>query len=180
MDFCEFLAEEELIDIIPKFAYRRKLNLISGDFGPFQPGMPVKVPLWLAINLQKQHKCHIVIPVWVKNLMKAVETQKDAGAPIDLPNEHWREIMKILEQYCELGPGAGPGCTDMIERREAMLRKSAHDLMRHVLSHESLIISDVYINGMTAGELQAVKKLVTRSFNLFQKLRMLAHQASAN
>lgn len=51
MDFCEFLAEEELIEIIPNFKYNKQLNLISGDYGPFVPSVPIQVacrPLFMS------------------------------------------------------------------------------------------------------------------------------------
>ena len=37
----------------------------QGDFGPFNPSMPTKVPLWLAVNLKKQHKCRVQAPEWL-------------------------------------------------------------------------------------------------------------------
>ena len=46
----EFLSEDELLKITPKFREAR-LQMISGEFGPFTPGVPLKVPAWMAINL---------------------------------------------------------------------------------------------------------------------------------
>ncbi|RMX69656.1 hypothetical protein KXD40_006795 [Peronospora effusa] len=64
----EFLAEQELIVIMPHFHLRENnglLNFISGDFGPFQPGITTHVPLWLAIMLKQLHKCRILAPSWL-------------------------------------------------------------------------------------------------------------------
>ena len=47
----EFFCEDEIIEIIPNFRGDR-LNLISGNFGPFKPAKPVNIPLWLAIYLK--------------------------------------------------------------------------------------------------------------------------------
>ncbi|CAN0521576.1 unnamed protein product, partial [Scytosiphon promiscuus] len=52
----EFIAEDELIEIVPKFKHG-PLHLIQGDFGPFVPQARAKVPLWLAISLKKRQKC---------------------------------------------------------------------------------------------------------------------------
>ncbi|CAI8016186.1 DNA replication complex GINS protein PSF2 [Geodia barretti] len=60
----EFLAEKEQITIVPNFS-ENKLYLISGEFGPFNPSMQTRVPLWLAINLRQRQKCHIVPPDWL-------------------------------------------------------------------------------------------------------------------
>ena len=47
----EFLAEKELVQIVPNFSQDR-IYLIGGDFGPFIPSMPTAVPLWLAVDLK--------------------------------------------------------------------------------------------------------------------------------
>lgn len=37
----------------------------QGDFGPFFPQIPAKVPLWLAVALKKRGKCAIRRPEWM-------------------------------------------------------------------------------------------------------------------
>lgn len=44
----------------------------QGDLGPFNPGLPVQVPLWLAINLKQRQKCRLLPPEWM-------DVGKDAG-----------------------------------------------------------------------------------------------------
>ena len=39
----------------------RTLHLISGDFGPFEAGSPVQIPLWFAMHLKGKHKCSVVV-----------------------------------------------------------------------------------------------------------------------
>ena len=173
MDFCEFLAEEEVIEVIPNFKYPRKLLLISGDYGPFQPSIPVKVPLWLALNLQRQHKCTIVMPKWVTELVTAAEQQDEKSSLLQLENDHWREIMKLLEEHCDLLPS----CSDLIARREAILRTSAHNLFRHAFNSEAILISDVSVHNVSAGELHVINIIVKKAFSYFQKLRMAALEA---
>nr|XP_020023820.1 DNA replication complex GINS protein PSF2-like isoform X2 [Castor canadensis] len=60
----EFLAEKELVTIIPNFSLD-KIYLIGGELGPFNPGLPVDVPLWLAINLKQRQKCRLLPPEWM-------------------------------------------------------------------------------------------------------------------
>jgi hypothetical protein len=38
---------------------------VQGDFGPFFPQIPTKVPLWLAVALKKRSKCTIRTPDWM-------------------------------------------------------------------------------------------------------------------
>ncbi|RZC44648.1 hypothetical protein C5167_037586 [Papaver somniferum] len=52
----EFLAEDELVEIIPNMTMD-SLNFICGDFGPFFPHIPTEVPIWLAMALKKRGKC---------------------------------------------------------------------------------------------------------------------------
>lgn len=183
MDICEFMAEEELVEIIPSFKYAKKLTLISGDFGPFVPSIPIKVPLWMALNLKRQQKCSVIIPKWVIELIKLSEVQDDKASMINMTgsetkndgrsgtvaSEYWREILKLLEVYCDLMPS----CVDLIERREAILRTSAHALFRHAASSTPILISDVTVSNVSRAELQIIKVIVQRAFNVFQKLRML-------
>ncbi|RHY85444.1 hypothetical protein DYB31_016549, partial [Aphanomyces astaci] len=63
----EFMAEQELISIMPYFELQEnggRLNGISGDFGPFHPSTPTQVPLWLALSLKQLQKCRILQPSW--------------------------------------------------------------------------------------------------------------------
>lgn len=180
MEICEFMAEEELIEIIPSFKYPKVLSLITGDFGPFIPSIPIKVPLWMALSLKRQQKCIIIIPKWVIELIKLSEVQDDKTGLINMsgsgdgrsgtvPSEYWREILKLLEVYCDLMPT----CVDLIERREAILRTSAHALFRHAATSDSILITDVTVSNVSRAEIQIIKAIVQKAFNVFQKLRML-------
>lgn len=60
----EFLAEKNLISIIPTFN-SGVVHLIAGDIGPFRASLPVNVPLWVAVHLKQQQKCKIQPPDWV-------------------------------------------------------------------------------------------------------------------
>lgn len=61
----EFMGEKEYITIIPTFN-SNVVHLICGDVGPFRASLPVRVPIWMAINLKQQQKCKIVGPDWME------------------------------------------------------------------------------------------------------------------
>lgn len=63
-DEYTFLAEEQLIDIVPNVAISR-IRLLSGMYGPFRPPTKATVPLWLALSLKRKRKCRIVPPSWL-------------------------------------------------------------------------------------------------------------------
>lgn len=79
MDPCEveFLSEKGLVSIVPNFSFDT-IHLISGSVGPFRAGLPVKVPIWLAVNLKQQQKCRIINQDWMDadSLNEAKEEEK--------------------------------------------------------------------------------------------------------
>jgi GINS complex subunit 2 len=60
----EFLAESEPLRIVPNFN-EGQLYLLGGDVGPFRAGLPVTVPLWVAVSLRQRQKCRIIQPDWM-------------------------------------------------------------------------------------------------------------------
>jgi GINS complex subunit 2 len=78
-DELTFLAEEDVIDIVPLFSMTRVrllsvsisyLDLVQklmekGIYGPFQPPSACRVPIWLALSLKRKRKCRIVCPDWL-------------------------------------------------------------------------------------------------------------------
>lgn len=71
----EFVGEKDFISIIPTFN-SNVVHLISGDVGPFRATLPVRVPLWMAVNLKQQHKCKIQAPDWMD--VEYLENIKDS------------------------------------------------------------------------------------------------------
>lgn len=60
-----FLAEEEVIQIVPQFT-EDEVYALTGDYGPFSAGIPVDVPLWVALRLKRDRQCAIVTPTWMR------------------------------------------------------------------------------------------------------------------
>ncbi|TKR92688.1 hypothetical protein L596_007293 [Steinernema carpocapsae] len=98
---CEFLAENELIEITPHFN-EKEMHLVCGDVGEFIAGQMIPVPLWLAIQLKKQKKCTIHPPVWftVDELKKLVDEEKQ-DAPFTSIPERFLEITRILFAFAK-------------------------------------------------------------------------------
>jgi len=64
-DELTFLAEEDVLEIVPLFSMSR-VRLLSGIYGPFEPPKRASVPLWLALSLKRKRKCRIVPPEWLQ------------------------------------------------------------------------------------------------------------------
>lgn len=158
MDFCEFLCEDELIEIVPNFKYDTMLNLINGDFGPFIPAMPTRVPVWMALNLFRQQKCKINLPQWLTELDKILEEQHNSPGLVKMPCDHWREMVKLLESHNV--PMPNTVVSALIERRDAILMKSVHSLLDKVVDLEDDQIAQVKIKNITKFELATLKKLI--------------------
>lgn len=158
MDFCEFLSEDELIEIVPNFKYERQLNLINGDFGPFVPAMPTRVPVWMALNLFRQQKCKINLPQWLVDLEAIHEEQVNSPGLIKMPCDHWREMIKLLESHNV--PMPNKIIEALIERRNAILKRSVHSLLDKVVDLDEDQIAQVKIKNITKFELATLKKVI--------------------
>ncbi|CAM9393999.1 unnamed protein product [Ectocarpus sp. 13 AM-2016] len=93
----EFIAEDALIEIVPKFKHG-PLHLIQGDFGPFVPQARAKVPLWLAITLKKRQKCQIACPSFmsVGYLEQVLRREREDAAVFTPLPHHYLEIASLL------------------------------------------------------------------------------------
>ena len=93
----EFLAENQTIQIIPNFSHER-LYLICGEVGPFRPGIPVNVPLWMAINLKQRQKCRLTAPEWMtlETLTKLKEDESQSRNFIEMPDEHYYVTTELI------------------------------------------------------------------------------------
>ncbi|KAH9533605.1 hypothetical protein CY35_18G061300 [Sphagnum magellanicum] len=93
----EFLGEDETISIIPNVRMEA-VQLICGDFGPFYPQIPVKVPLWLGIAMKKRSKCRIQPPDWmsVERLAQVLDDEREAPREFQPLPFHYVEISRLL------------------------------------------------------------------------------------
>lgn len=93
----EFLAENQSIQIIPNFSHDR-LYLICGEVGPFRPGIPVQVPLWMAVNLKQRQKCRLTAPEWmnVDILNKLKEDEAQSKTFVQMPDEHYMVTAQLV------------------------------------------------------------------------------------
>jgi GINS complex subunit 2 len=112
----EFLAEDEIVEVKPTFAQADGVPLLGGTIPPFQPPLPARVPLWMAIQMKKQRRCELVAPSWLSlasldRWLEAESTEERFGTP---PCQGFVEVARVLLTYArdDLGPQA-----DLIEVR---------------------------------------------------------------
>ena len=66
--------------------------------GPFRPGIPVQVPLWMAVNLKQRQKCRLTAPEWmnVEILTKLKEDEALSKTFVAMPDEHYMVTAQLV------------------------------------------------------------------------------------
>ncbi|OWY98286.1 DNA replication complex GINS protein PSF2 [Phytophthora megakarya] len=176
----EFLAEQELIAIMPHFHLRDNnamLNLISGDFGPFQPGITTHVPLWLAIMLKQLNKCRILAPSWlsVEYLTSRLEREKASEAFEELPF-HYLEIASLLLKNAPEDLDQGEHLRSLLEDlqnvRQDKIRNGLAKIAGDVQGGGTALA--IQMNNISALEISSVREFMLGSLNQFYQLSQLS------
>ncbi|XP_066933059.1 DNA replication complex GINS protein PSF2-like [Clytia hemisphaerica] len=174
----EFLAEHSDVTILPNFQ-ESKLFFLTGDFGPFNPGMPIDVPAWLAVTLKQQNKCKIHCPDWLD--VDRLQDFKDAENNEDVftkpPVPHYKEIASML---LRCGPGDIPKADevrtlikDIWDIRMAKLRKSIDQM---VIAQEP----HAQIDNLTVMEMNFVRTILLPTLNEIHNMRCYVTQLPAS
>ncbi|KAL0842474.1 hypothetical protein ABMA28_014568 [Loxostege sticticalis] len=165
----EFLGENRIISVIPNFSYD-KIYLICGEYGPFRAGLPLNVPLWLAIMLKQKQKCRIVPPDWMDLdvLENIKEEEKRSRFFTKMPNEHYMvEAKLILGVAAEDVPNSSEIKTiikDIWDIRMSKLRTSMDALMKSGGSYGRL-------DHLTLMEINSVKPLLPSAMDDLHRIR---------
>ncbi|XP_021264677.1 DNA replication complex GINS protein PSF2 isoform X2 [Numida meleagris] len=141
-----------------------------GDLGPFNPGLPVEVPVWLAINLKQRQKCRLIPPEWmdVEKLeeIRDLERKEDTFTP--MPSPYYMELTKLLLNYASDNiPKADEIRTlvkDTWDTRMAKLRLSADSFVRQQEAHAKL-------DNLTLMEINTIGTFLTQALDHMYKLR---------
>ncbi|XP_065174722.1 DNA replication complex GINS protein PSF2-like [Sycon ciliatum] len=173
----EFLAEKELVFILPNFRLER-LYLISGDVGPLQPNIQIEVPLWLAMHLKQRQKCRLQPPSWmqVDELEKLKRTEAEADTFQPPPSPFYREIMQaFLSCAADDVPDADAVqalVQDLWDLRSAKLRRSIATMVREQATRAAL-------NNMTLMEINACRPFLKEALDQLHSLRVQYQQLAA-
>ncbi|XP_028168018.1 probable DNA replication complex GINS protein PSF2 [Ostrinia furnacalis] len=165
----EFLGENRIVSVIPNFSYD-KIYLICGEFGPFRAGLPLNVPLWLAIMLKQKQKCRIVPPEWMEldALENIKEEEKRSRFFTKMPNEHYMvEAKLILGVAAEDIPNSSEIKTvikDIWDIRMSKLRTSMDALMKSGGSYGRL-------DHLTLMEINSVKPLLPSAMDDLYRIK---------
>lgn len=168
----EFLAENELITVIPNFS-QAKLHLICGDCGPFTPSIPLQVPLWLAVNLRQRQRCRIIPPEWmsVAKLNEIKEEEIDSAIFTPMPTPHYKEVAHLL--FSTAVPEIPDAeeiralIKDIWDTRMSKLRSSVDAFIKSGESHAQ-------VDNLTVFEINFVRPLLTAALYQLQKFKRVS------
>ncbi|XP_018619071.1 DNA replication complex GINS protein PSF2 isoform X3 [Scleropages formosus] len=141
-----------------------------GDLGPFNPGLPVNVPVWLALNLKQRQKCRIVPPEWmdVEKLEEIREQERKEDMFTPMPSSHYMELTKLLLNHASDNiPRADEIRTlvkDIWDTRVAKLRLSADSFISQQEAHAKL-------DNLTLMEINTSRMFLLDSLDCMYKLR---------
>ncbi|KAM7541017.1 hypothetical protein Aperf_G00000023181 [Anoplocephala perfoliata] len=170
----EFLAEDELVSMVPRVRME-EVHLLDSQVGPFQPNVPVDVPYWIALFLRQQQKCRIMPPNWlsVAQLTEFKEAENnDTGCTVP-PHPHYAELATLLLQHA----------SDDIPDREDIrtLIKDIWDARvgKFLASVNSFVVSGAVtarVSQLTPLELSTTRNLLTNSLDQLAVIRATKQQ----
>lgn len=177
-ELAAFRADDAVIDIIPQFALQQPLLLHTSakQVGPWQAGIPTKVPLWLACHLQTKRLCTIPTPTWlnVNSLAEILAFERKESTL-------WRDESRLpfdyyqIAQRMSLDPAVQLLMKDLLQVRMDKLRQQFQDLLKNQpvqMEDENLPPPLVVeITGMKSVEIALLQKTVQQGLQDQDKLR---------
>ncbi|XP_022083886.1 DNA replication complex GINS protein PSF2-like [Acanthaster planci] len=166
----EFLAEKQIVTIVPNFSHD-EVFLIGGNIGPFNAGLPVQVPMWMAINLKQRQKCRIQPPDWMDVDKLQAKKQEEKDSPIFQPmlNENYMEVTKLLLSHATDDiPHADEVHTlikDIWDLRMSKLRQSIDKFVKDQETYARL-------DNLSLMEINTVRPFLTQALDHMHTLRM--------
>jgi GINS complex subunit 2 len=129
----DFISQDILVEITPHFL-RERDQLVTAEYGPFRPNVPVVVPLWVALALKQSGSCTIELDDWFKleNILATQEREKtDAKQLQILPRCYVEQARTVSKYWLEDMPqqsGMASSLEDILSLRKQKLRQSFRKL----------------------------------------------------
>lgn len=148
----------------------------SGDVGPFKPGLPVSVPLWLAVNLRQRQRCRLVRPGWleVERLEEVRDMEKEDPLFTEMPASNIFVVTNLIldcaKEDIEKADQVRMVLRDIWDIRQAKLRKSVDGFIQGGFLHSKL-------NHLQLIELNSVRPLLPHAFDQVNRLNMATNAA---
>ncbi|XP_016766826.1 DNA replication complex GINS protein PSF2 isoform X1 [Apis mellifera] len=167
----EFLGEKELVTVVPNFSFDT-IHLISGSVGPFRAGLPVKIPIWLAVNLKQQQKCRIINQDWMdaESLNEAKEEEKLSKLFTKMPSNHYVDETQLLlsaaSDDIHEADKIRTAVKDLWDIRMSKLRTSIDAFLKSDGMHAKL-------DHLTAMEINSVRPLLPHALDQMMRIQTI-------
>eukprot|EP00188_Purpureofilum_apyrenoidigerum_P000332 Plantae.Rhodophyta-Purpureofilum_apyrenoidigerum.ctg11393.p1 GENE.Plantae.Rhodophyta-Purpureofilum_apyrenoidigerum.ctg11393~~Plantae.Rhodophyta-Purpureofilum_apyrenoidigerum.ctg11393.p1 ORF type:complete len:213 (+),score=33.95 Plantae.Rhodophyta-Purpureofilum_apyrenoidigerum.ctg11393:128-766(+) len=161
---AEFSAEDEMVSVVPT---RRMggLELLTGTYGPFRPGVAEEVPLWVALAMKKLKACKILPPSWmeIKELERIVEDERLNKSELNPIPFYYAEIAALILHYASEDLRAVAtirrGVEDLTTLRSNKLKRSMMEIQDMTLAVRCQNICSIEINNVRPLMTQVLSQL---------------------
>jgi len=171
----KFTALETMVDIIPNFTSDNPVDCIKGKFGPFRANSVVKVPLWLALEMDKLQRCRIELPSWLHEEQLKIMLHDEKQAPADtLTNipEHYIEIaFAFLTESRSFNNDAREKSRSVLLLRELVERRRTKIIegLKKIEAHPT----EMKLTGMSAAEITCFRTRSLHAMDTFWNILAL-------
>jgi len=173
----EFLAEKELVEIVPKFTLDA-MFLMDGKLGPFSAGLPARVPLWVALDLRRRERCTLVAPHWMNThtLEMLKKEERENAFFTKMPNEHYMAMATVIFRSCSQDVPDADKVKNLIkdiwDNRISKLRTA-------VLTFIETEASFAKVDNLTQMEMATVRPFFPHALEQIHRIRMSARAAAS-
>ncbi|KAG5681143.1 hypothetical protein PVAND_010603 [Polypedilum vanderplanki] len=184
-DELEFIGEKEMIGIIPNFNFDL-IHLISGTIGPFRAGLPMHIPIWLAMHLKRQQKCRIVPPNWMeKDLLEDLkEEEKRTANFVKMPDSNFMIVSKLIFAYAAEEVAdieeIKTIIKDIFDTRQAKLRTAMDGFFVEEKTTQFDGSTQVSFTNLTTFEIHSARPFLPYALDLVARLERVCQQQQSN
>eukprot|EP00811_Abedinium_folium_P033925 NODE_6852_length_1632_cov_3.339535.p2 GENE.NODE_6852_length_1632_cov_3.339535~~NODE_6852_length_1632_cov_3.339535.p2 ORF type:complete len:234 (-),score=104.94 NODE_6852_length_1632_cov_3.339535:833-1534(-) len=170
LDDDKFHALEEIVEIIPRFSSDQAVDCIKGKFGPFRAHSVAKVPLWLALEMDRLQQCTIELPDWLhEEELKRMRDEERANPKVfgRVPERYLEIALAFLAQSRTLGNEQQRSRTVLLLRELVELRRNKIvEGLREFEVHPM----EMNVTGMSAAEITCFRMRSLHALDTFAGL----------
>ncbi|KAH7822049.1 DNA replication complex GINS protein PSF2 [Monocercomonoides exilis] len=162
----EFIAEEEIVDIIPTIRLE-EFKTITGTIGPFEPPNKTTVPLWVALHFKDRKECVICLPGWMNAGYLQDVLQHERTTPTFMPLPfYYSEVAHLLLSAAHDDFQNADTIRSLVADIE-MVRKGKLESELSKLSEEHELIQ---LDNLGSIEVNMHRAFLTKSMEIFRAL----------
>uniref|UniRef100_A0A0N4ZKQ5 GINS complex subunit 2 n=1 Tax=Parastrongyloides trichosuri TaxID=131310 RepID=A0A0N4ZKQ5_PARTI len=97
---CQYIVEQSLINFIPNFNTSEEEFCSSGVI-KFTAGLPIEIPIWMAIMLKSRHKGSVVCPEWLnqRSLEQFINEEKEQFTFAPIPENLFSIALLLINKF---------------------------------------------------------------------------------